>query len=117
MPDDEWRLFATDPRGYRVFCSDCRMEEIYNHHPELRNFWASEKDIEHAISHAMAIFQSTHGNNFHVFYRSKERKNVELKVVVRFKEDNVGELYAAQPSVVGQRKRGEVMIWPISTIK
>ena len=34
---------ATDPRGYRVTCSQHRMDEIYEHHPELHRFWAREE--------------------------------------------------------------------------
>lgn len=105
--------FATDPRGYTVLCSERQMEKIYEHHPELGNFWATEQDIQLAISKAKFIYQSTHGKEFHVYYRSRPGKNTELKVVVKFNEDNVGTLWAVQPSAVGQRRPGEKVLWPI----
>ncbi len=113
MRADKLMPFVTDPRGYTVLCSERQMEKIYAHHPELVNFWATEQDIELAISQAQFIYQSTHGKEFHVYYRSRVGKNTELKVIVKFNEDNVGTLWAAQPSSVGQRRPGETLLWPI----
>jgi hypothetical protein len=106
-------VFAVDPRGFRIMCNDRQLERIYAHHPELNNFWATREDIRRAIADALMIYQSVKGENFHVYYFSRQGKNTELKVVVKFDEDNVGVLWAAQPSTVGQRRPGEVLIWPI----
>jgi len=118
MADDEdenefeAKLFATDRRGYKVFCSELQLDEIYEHHRELRNFWANEKDMRLAISEASEIYQSIHGPDFHIYYRSKNNRNTELKVIVKFDRNNLGTLYMAQPSTVGQRNKGEELLWP-----
>jgi len=113
MRADTFMPFATDPRGYTVLCSERQMEKVYAHHPELVNFWATEHDIKLAISQAQFIYQSIKGKAFNVYYRSRVGKNTELKVIVKFNEDKVGILWAAQPSAVGQRKPGETVLWPI----
>lgn len=107
-------IFAIDPRGYVVMCNDKQLDKIYAHHRELCSFWATVQDMKNAISNAPAIYQSTHGKEFNVYYLSRKGKNTELKVVVKFNNDNEGLLCAAQPSTVGQRKTGEIMIWPIT---
>lgn len=89
------------------------MEEIYEHHPELRNFWATLVDMKSAIAKAQMIYKSTKGEKFNIYYLSRNGKNTELKVVVKFDDQNVGILWAAQPSSVGQRKPGEILVWPI----
>jgi len=113
MRRDELTLFATDPRGYKVLCNDAQMEHIYAHHPELKNFWATEEDLAKAISNAPFIFQSVKSKEYNVYYLSKPGKNTELKVVVRFDENNTGILWAAQPSAIEQRKPGERVVWPL----
>ena len=55
--EDGFELFAIDPRGVKVYCSEERLDDIYSHHPELQNFWANEKDFELAISQATEIYQ------------------------------------------------------------
>jgi hypothetical protein len=107
----EPKLFATDPRGYKVFCSELQLDEIYEHHPELRNFWADENDMRSAISEASEIFQSIHGPDFHVYYKTKKNRNTELKVIVKFDKNNMGTFHMAQPSTVGKRNTGEERIW------
>jgi hypothetical protein len=107
----ESKLFATDRRGYKVFCSESQLDEIYEHHKELVNFWANEKDMRLAIAETYEIYQSIHGPDFHVYYRSKKNKNVELKVIVKFDKNNMGTFYMAQPSTVGQRNKREELIW------
>lgn len=109
---DKPEVFAIDPRGYVVMCSEKQMERIYSHHPELRNFWATVNDMKDAITKAQMIYQSTKGENYNVYYLSRRRKNTELKVVVKFNKNNEGMLWAVQPSSVGQRKPGETLIWP-----
>lgn len=109
-------IFAIDPRGYKVVCSDEQLEHVYQHHPELRNFWATVEDMKASIAKPLAIYQSTKGKQFNVYYLGREGKNTELKVVVKFDNENFGTLWAAQPSAVGQRKPGEIMIWPQMTI-
>ena len=110
---DKLDVFAIDPRGCVVMCDERQMEKIYAHHPELRNFWATVNDIKLAITKAQMIYQSTKGENFNVYYWSRNGKNTELKVVVKFNSNNEGVLWAMQPSSVGQRKPGEILIWPI----
>lgn len=109
------KLFATDRRGYKVFFSELQLDEIYKHHKELTDFWANEKDMRLAIAEASEIYQSIHqstrGSKFHVYYRSKKNRNTELKVVVKFDENNIGILWMAQPSTVGKRNNGEEKIW------
>ena len=112
MRRDEFTLFAIDPRGYRVLCSANQMEHIYAHHPELKSFWAREEDLAKAISNATFIFQSVKGEQYNVYYLSRSGKNTELKVVVKFDENHIGILWAAQPSAVEQRKPGEKVVWP-----
>ncbi|MDP2994476.1 MAG: hypothetical protein Q8N46_05065 [Anaerolineales bacterium] len=107
----EPKLFATDRRGYKVFCNELQLDEIYEHHKELMNFWANEKDMMLAIAEASEIYQSIHGSEFHVYYRSKKNKNTELKVIAKFDKNNMGTLWMAQPSTVGQRNNGEEKIW------
>lgn len=96
-------------------CSEYQMDQIYNHHPELRSFWATEKDMRLAIAEALPIYESRHGEEFHIYYRRqsgrKGQNSPELKVVVRFDENNVGLLYAVQP--IYNRPLGEKVIWPI----
>lgn len=110
---DSWYLFATDKRGYEVYCSERRLDYIYEYHPELRNFWADEGDFAKAISDAIVIYQSTHGEEFNVYYMQKPGTSrgeaTELKVVVKF-EGRRGELYMAQPC--SKRPDGEEPIWP-----
>ncbi len=109
---EKFERFAVDPRGYVVLCNDNQLNKIYRNHPELTNFWATVKDMRAAIENASMIFQSTHGERFHVYYLSRPGRNAELKVVVYFDRDNEGILCAAQPSAAGQRKPGEKLIWP-----
>lgn len=111
---EPYTVFAVDPRGYKVLCNEAQLVAIYEHHPELRNF-ASPDDMKKAIEDATVIFQSTKstkGKIFNLYYLSKPRRNIELKVVVNFVDGENGILWAAQPVVVGQRKPGEIMIWP-----
>jgi hypothetical protein len=109
---DKPDVFAVDPRGYVVICSERQMEEIYEHHPELRSFWATVNDMKIAIEKAQMIYKSTKGEKFNIYYLGKNGKNTELKVVVKFDDNNEGILWAAQPSSVGQRKPGEMLVWP-----
>src|SRR5262245_33969139 len=112
MRRDEFTLFATDPRGYNVICSENQLQHIYDHHPELNKFWATQADLKKAIAQAQFIYQSVKGEQYNVYYLSRPGKNIELKVIVKFDEHQVGVLWAAQPSAVGQRKPGEKIIWP-----
>ena len=102
-------IFATDRRGFKIYCDDEQMDYIYNYHPELRNFWATEADIKAAIQDAQVIYQSTHGSEYNIYYLRKRNKNTELKVVVKFNE-GVGIIWAVQP--ISNRKPGEIIIWP-----
>lgn len=112
MRVDTFSIFAIDPRGYKVICSETQLSHIYEHHPELKKFGATDSDLKLAISGATAIFQSTKGEQYNVYYLQKKGRNTELKVVVKFDNNNQGVLWAAQPSAVGQRKPGEILIWP-----
>lgn len=110
---DEFTVFAIDARNYKVLCSERQLAHVYEHHPELRNFWATERDLAFAIANATSIYQSVKGPQYNIYYLGKAGKNTELKVVVKFDwRTNTGTLWAAQPSSVGQRKKGEILIWP-----
>jgi hypothetical protein len=107
----ESKLFAIDGRGYRVYYSELQLDEIYEHHKELMNFWANINDMKLAITKSRFIYESIHGPCYHVYYRNKRNNNAELKVVVKFDDQNIGTLCMAQPSTVGQRNKGEKLIW------
>jgi hypothetical protein len=104
----QFKPLAKDKLGFTVLTSEERLDDIYTHHPELRNFWATIDDFRIAIEESY-IFRSALDASCRVYYLRKAGKNTELKVVVKEIEAEIGELYGAQPC--SRRPPGEALIW------
>lgn len=104
---------VTDPRGYRIACSDWAWEHIIGNRPYMDTpEW--ERDIQRAVENpTVGIFQDADFDDRCVYYRFRiEGANKFLKVVVRIEADKTGVIVTAFPTF--NKKPGEKLIWKTS---
>lgn len=105
-------LFETsDPRGYKVICTeDCWNEHILSQRPWMAGW---EDEVQKAIeSPYMGIFQDKDYDDRKIYYGLSEGRQRYIKVVVEFQEGDFGEVITAFQT--DSPKSGERLIWPKS---
>jgi hypothetical protein len=109
MENEEY--FARDSRGYRVECSKERFIYLLSKHEESEDL-IKEKHIRAAIenpSHGIIYSDNTIPNRC-VYYKRVRGFPTEIKVVVDFSQDNIGEINTFY--LCSNRPSGEEIIWP-----
>jgi len=105
-------LLATDPRGYKVECSDQRFEYLLYKHEESADL-LNEAIIKEAIEEPKdnEIFRSGKKSkeNFHIYYKDIEERKAEVRVIVKYDPDSFGELITFH--LCSRRPPNEETIW------
>ena len=101
------KFAVTDPRGRTVVCSEDRW---LWHIVELHGSMAGrENEVMEALeSPSIGIYSDADFDDREIYYL--RRKNNYLKVVVKFDDDDRGEVVTA--FITRHLKSGETLIWP-----
>jgi hypothetical protein len=107
MPD----IFEiTDPRGYRVVCTEEGWKHVLGSHPTMKGW---EDEVQAALKNpTVGIYQDADFLDRNVYYRLRPSGIRYIKVVVRIRSENEAELITAFPTFTS--KAGEKLIWPTS---
>lgn len=109
MPD----IFdVTDPRGYRVICSEATWQShILANRPFMQGW---EDEVQAAVENpTFGIYQDASHPERHIYYRLNTKKPRYIKVVVHFDDEHSGNVITAFPT--DSMKAGEKLIWTKSS--